>query len=1217
MKMPKGEETIFTEALRLPPKERRAYVAQATEDNPELRRRVEALLGNYEDADFLEEAADPELRKALWVPVTEKPGDIIGRYRLLEQIGEGGCGVVYVAEQFEPVRRRVALKIIKLGMDSRSVIARFEAERQALALMDHPNIAKVFDAGATETGRPYFVMELVRGMKITDYCDQAKLSTHSRLDLFIQVCQAIQHAHQKGIIHRDIKPSNILVTVNDGVPVPKVIDFGIAKATGGQQLTATTVYTAFEQFIGTPAYMSPEQAMLTSLDVDTRSDIYALGVLLYELLTGKTPFDARELLAIGIDEMRRTIREQEPPRPSTRLSTLACQELSTAAQRRGLDAPKLVSEIRGDLDWIVMKAMEKDRARRYETASGFAADIQRHLKSEPVIARPASKLYRFQRTVRRNRIAFSAAVAVATALVGAVIVSAWQAQRAKTERDSADAVLKFFQDKVLAAGRPEGQDGGLGKGVTLRRAIDAAEQQITETFQERPVVEAAIRHSLGYTYAHLGEYTLALTQFDRALALRRQHLGLGNTKTLGTMHQLGMAYRSAGKYDQAISLLEEAFELSKARLGPDHGTTLDCMNNLALAYGSAGNYDKQLYLAEEGYKLRKAKRKPDDTDLLKSMSNLALAYISAGKADQAVPILENALGLWRDKRGPDHLDTARAMTDLSLAYSLSGKSNQALTLLEEALKVREAKLGLDHSSTLATMSDLAAEYRNARKLDRAISLYEQTINLQKAKQGPDHPDTLRSMRDLALAYLWANKPDQAIGLFEATLKLQRAKLKPDHPDTLYTLHNLAVVYRDTWNLEKALPLFEEEFNIKKAQLGSDNLETIRAMGELGALYVNIRKLDQAVPLLERTIELMELKVSSNDRHLLSTMHNLGVAYGNAGKLDLAEALLEKTLKRQKEQLPPDDPNVQSTIAKLGGVYWAAGRPDRAISLLDETFKLRKEKLGALNPSTLGAMQSLAIALQRQRRYEEADQLFDEVLIAAAENKQLSDKQLSAELLMLRGDLRGKRGELNEAAADFAKGIELNPDDHRNWHGLALLLAASGQIEKYREHCRESSKRFSNTSDPLVAGDIAIDCLILPGSGADLELVAKMADIAAAATNHWAFSSFQFVKSLSEYRRARFVNASEWARKTLAQAGEELERDVAAFMVLAMAHHHLKEFDEAQAALAKGSEIEQIEWAKGRGGELIDNWDSRVVAQVLLREAEALIKSSVEAFPNTQ
>ncbi|MEW6303261.1 MAG: serine/threonine-protein kinase, partial [Verrucomicrobiota bacterium] len=424
--------------MRLPPEERAGYLDHATQGNAELLRRVAALLRSYSAGEFLEQAASSDLRDnmAMSIPFTEKVGDRISRYKLLQQIGEGGCGVVYMAEQEEPVRRRVALKIIKLGMDTKTVIARFEAERQALAMMDHPNIAKVFDAGATETGRPYFVMELVRGIRITDYCDEQKLSTRGRLDLFIQVCQAIQHAHQKGIIHRDIKPSNILVTINDGVAVPKVIDFGIAKATSGQQLTDKTVFTAFEQFIGTPAYMSPEQAVLTSLDIDTRSDIYALGVLLYELLTGKTPFDAKELLAIGLDELRRTIRDKEPDRPSTRLSALGGSELSTTAQHRGLDALKLVSELRGDLDWIVMKALEKDRARRYETASGFAADIQRHLNNEPVAACPPSRLYRFQKMARRNKLAFAAGMSVAAALVIGLGVSTWMfiEQRAALKR---------------------------------------------------------------------------------------------------------------------------------------------------------------------------------------------------------------------------------------------------------------------------------------------------------------------------------------------------------------------------------------------------------------------------------------------------------------------------------------------------------------------------------------------------------------------------------------------------------------------------------------------------------------------------------------------------------------------------------------------------------------------------------------------------------------
>jgi WD40 repeat protein/serine/threonine protein kinase len=492
------EVAILNAALELPNERRARYLDKACAEDAALRQQVEALLQSHEQAGGFLEAPpagfDFKRTEPVQIPLTEKPGDRIGRFKLLEQIGEGGCGVVYLAEQEEPVRRRVALKVIKLGMDTKSVIARFEAERQALALMDHPNIAKVFDAGSTErpvaagvspavepgvppggkdvdnserpessvaspggkmppstagetpattltAGRPYFVMELVHGVKITEFCDENKLSTPDRLKLFIQVCRAIQHAHQKGIIHRDIKPSNILVTVNDGVPVPKVIDFGIAKATQGR-LTDQTLFTAFEQFIGTPAYMSPEQAAMTSLDIDTRSDIYSLGVLLYELLTGRTPFDQKELLAAGLDEMRRTIREVEPIKPSTRLTQNRSQAFGSAQSQIANRKPQIPT----DLDWIVMKCLEKDRSRRYATANGLAADLQRHLNHEPVTARPPTRLYRFQKLVRRNKLAAAAisvlAVAVLIVAVGSS-VAAWRvagARRAEQgEREKAEA----------------------------------------------------------------------------------------------------------------------------------------------------------------------------------------------------------------------------------------------------------------------------------------------------------------------------------------------------------------------------------------------------------------------------------------------------------------------------------------------------------------------------------------------------------------------------------------------------------------------------------------------------------------------------------------------------------------------------------------------------------------------------------------------------------
>jgi WD40 repeat protein len=418
----KSLRELFLEAVEIEDAgARAAFLAKACGDDANLRQRLEALL-----------AADQGAGQAPSAPpgprLVEEAGSVIGRYKLLEKIGEGGCGAVYMAQQEEPVRRQVALKIIKLGMDTRSVIARFEAERQALALMDHPNIAKVHDAGATETGRPYFVMELVRGIKITNYCDQNNLSTRQRLDLFAQVCGAVQHAHQKGIIHRDLKPSNILVTQRDGVPVPKVIDFGIAKATTDQRLTDKTVFTAFEQFLGTPAYVSPEQAETSELGTDTRSDIYSLGVLLYELLTGSTPFDTQELLKSGLEAMRRTIREQEPPTPSARLTELQSLAAGGAPEQSKIKNQK--SKIPADLDWIVMKCLEKDRARRYETANGLAMDIQRHLSNEPVVARPPGRAYQFQKLVRRNKLVFGAAAVVTAVLVLGVVASTWEAVRA-------------------------------------------------------------------------------------------------------------------------------------------------------------------------------------------------------------------------------------------------------------------------------------------------------------------------------------------------------------------------------------------------------------------------------------------------------------------------------------------------------------------------------------------------------------------------------------------------------------------------------------------------------------------------------------------------------------------------------------------------------------------------------------------------------------------
>ncbi len=704
---PRREEAIFEAAVALPHKQRPAYLDQACGQDTQLRQRVVLLLGSHDHAgDFLEPAPAMGPNRTLVVPTppAEQPGDVIGHYKIREKLGEGGCGVVYVAEQTEPVRRRVALKVIKLGMDTRSVIARFEAERQALAMMDHPNIARVLDAGATETGRPYFVMELVRGIRITDYCDQNQLNTTQRLALFVQVCHAVQHAHQKGIIHRDIKPSNILVTLHDGVPVPKVIDFGIAKATEGR-LTDLTVYTELRQFIGTPAYMSPEQAEMSGLDIDTRSDIYSLGVLLYELLTGRTPFDAQELIRSGLDGMRRLIREKEPQRPSTRLSTMLDAELTTVAKRQSAEPPKLVHFIRGDLDWIVMKALEKDRTRRFESASGLALDVQRFLKNEPIEARPPSGLYRFQKLVRRNKTAFAAAAAVFAALVLGLGLSLYLfVQERHALRSEREAVARAVAAERRQAELREQAEKGLALEKRMREMGPITEKFTTAgrllsqgLFEEAeaamsdvpPTIPTSsiIYNALGEVYGRNGKWAAAIRNYSRSV-------------TADPTNPVA--------YHYLAPLLVQTGDLGAYRKNCEHALSL---------FGETSNPAVAEQIAKDCLML------PPPAASLERLAKMANTAVAAGPANNSWPYYEFVKGLAEYRQGhaavalewlrkvADQEEvparTAQAYATMAMAEYQLGQTEAARASLAKGVKIAETKLTigrLDWNDTIIAQS---------------------------------------------------------------------------------------------------------------------------------------------------------------------------------------------------------------------------------------------------------------------------------------------------------------------------------------------------------------------------------------------------------------------------------------------------------------------------------------------------------------------------------
>ncbi len=849
------EEILFAAALERPVPDRDAYLTQACGADAPLRQRVETLLHAHARAvGVLEKSAAAALRETLApsATLTEKTGDRIGRYRLLQQIGAGGCGVVYMAEQEEPVRRRVALKVIKLGMDTRQVIARFEAERQALALMDHPNIATVLDAGATQTGRPYFVMELVRGVRVTDYCDEAKLPTEKRLMLFVQVCQAIQHAHQKGIIHRDIKPSNILVSLHDGVPVPKVIDFGIAKAATEQRLTNKTLCTAFEQFIGTPAYMSPEQAELSGLDVDTRSDIYALGVLLYELLTGKTPFDPAELSRAGLDAMRRVIREQEPTRPSTRLSTMLAGEQVAVARQRQAEPARLTSLIRGDLDWIVMKALEKDRTRRYETANGLAMDVERFLNREPVVARPPSNLYRFQKLVRRNQLAFAAASAVGVALVAGLGISTSLYFKAQTESTKSRQVAAFLKDMLNGVG----PSAALGRDRTmLREILDRTTERIGVELKDQPAVQIELRLTLADIYHSLTLYKNMEDMARENLRLARATYGEEHVTVADALCQVGDALMHRRMLHEAETLTRQSLALQTKLRGRETAEAAAALYTLSAVLRfqwSAGGADAPARLAEAEAVTREmlaTRRKlfgNEHPEVAKSLDSLSAVLRIQGRPAEAEAVARESLALRKKMFPGDHPDLTRSLQFLGEILADQGKLHEAESRLREGLEMGRRMHGGDG---LAIAHDgLARVLERQGKLPGAEALFRKAVEIGKKHLGDDHPEVVIYLSKLAGILHQQGKLDEAAVIEREGLAILRKRSGNEDPTVANSLAILTATLLANGKFAEAEPLARECLAIRE-KTTPDDWQASNARSLLGGSLLGQKKFAEAEPLL--------------------------------------------------------------------------------------------------------------------------------------------------------------------------------------------------------------------------------------------------------------------------------------------------------------------------------------------------------------------------------
>jgi serine/threonine protein kinase len=872
-------------------------------------------------------AAAPD-DKTLSLDATQASYTTIGPYRLIERLGIGGMGEVWRAEQTEPFRRTVALKLIKAGMDTAAVVARFDSERQALALMEHPNIAKVFDAGATEAGRPYFVMEYVHGRPITEYCDKHRLTVKERLELFMQVCDGVQHAHQKAIIHRDLKPSNVLVEQVDDKPVPKIIDFGLAKATG-QRLTELTMLTEVGTMLGTPDYMSPEQADRNERNIDTRTDVYSLGVILYELLVGALPFESQKLREEGFEAMLQVIRQQEPLRPSTKLRSLG-ESANDSAGRRQEEPQSLMRRLRGELDWITLKALEKERTRRYGSPSDLAADIQRYLQDQPVLAGPPTARYRAHKFMRRHRFGVAVATAAVVLLVGFAATMALQARRIAKERDRANRIADFMTSMFAVSDPSEAR----GNTITARAILDKASNEIRSGLAKDPEVQSELMFTMARTYSNLGLYALAQGLSENALESRRRLLGSRNRKTLESMTQLGWIFDREGHDDEAEKLMRQTIDQARRALGPEDPVTLGAMYDLAVIFERQGHYVDEEKLQRQLVEIQSRRLGPEDPRTLRSMTNLADAITLGGRTAEAEALYRKTLEIERRVLGSEHPQTIATLNNLANRVQEQGRYAEAEGLYRETLAVEERVMGREHPDTGSTMTAFANTlYYEGHRAD-AEKVYREALEIEQRALGPEHIYTTQALEGLANVLADEGHYAEAEKFQRQILEIRQRILGPDHADTLLSKYNLANVLIDEAHFADAEKLIREAIESQSRVLGPENADTLASRGLLAKILIQEGKYEEAEKLARQVYEIQVRVLGPQHLDSLSTLQTLGTALVHTGRYDDAKQLftdaIEKVSKTQQS-------NVAMAWIKFAYVAVAAHDADGAIQDIREAI----------------------------------------------------------------------------------------------------------------------------------------------------------------------------------------------------------------------------------------------------------------------------------------